>query len=228
VPRRGERERGGFVSATGSDAMQRQEGLQRQKCGVGLDKERRASSERRLSWYQKGQKRRTERRKGSRPRGTTNDSPGFLHARLAPAGVADRSQKRDAARQDDCGDGRRGGRETRRSQEMDERFSNLGLSNAITIYSNGSDGTRSTVNLAASYPVSYSKGSNRAEKRHTSSNGRVSGRQLSQTSFTTRSATSADGQLGFPVTERIALRREQAWLSGSLAWRQLAAKGKAA
>jgi len=45
----------------------------------------------------------------------------------------------------------------------------------------------------------------------TSSNGRVSFEQLSQTSLTAFSAISLDSQFGFAWTERIARRLTQAW-----------------
>lgn len=44
----------------------------------------------------------------------------------------------------------------------------------------------------------------------TSSNGRVSLKQLSQTSFTARSAVASSGQAGFARTDNTALRRTQA------------------
>ena len=46
---------------------------------------------------------------------------------------------------------------------------------------------------------------------HTSSNGRVSLKQLSHTSFTARSAVALSGHAGLAATESIARRRTQAW-----------------
>lgn len=57
---------------------------------------------------------------------------------------------------------------------------------------------------------------------HTSSKGRVSLKQLSHTSLTTRSAVAASGQAGLPATTSAARRRTQAWkikhLSAQRSW----------